>query len=176
MKESKMTDYSYANSSAGGSDSGRRFGCWSRADRKPWSILEIGAVLGGFVIFWPLGIAALILKRRNGEIWKGASDMQGPWTSWKSPRDAAEHFKSNFAGCSSSWKRHSWGGQGFSATGNQAFDEYRKTKLDELEALRRKLDEERAEFDTFLNKMRKAKDAEEFDRFMAEKNAPKTQD
>ena len=99
--------------------------------------------------------------------------MQGPWSTWKSPRDAAEHFRSNFAGCNSSWKRHSWGGQGFSATGNQAFDEYRKTKLDELEALRRKLDEERAEFDTFLNKMRKAKDAEEFDRFMAEKNAPK---
>ena len=168
-----MTDYSYANSSAGGSDSGRRYGCWSRAERKPWSILEMGAVLGGFVVFWPLGLAALFLKRRNGEIWKGASDMQGPWTNWKSPRDAAEHFKSNFGG---GWKRPEWTGQGFSASGNHAFDEYRKTKIDELVALRRKLDEERAEFDEFLTKLRKSKDAADFEKFMADKNAPKTQD
>ena len=160
-----MNDYSYANASG----ESRRFGCWHKAERRPWSILEVGAVLGGFMIWWPLGLAALLLKNRRGEMWKGASDMQGPWTSWKSPRDAAEHFRSNFGG---GWKRPNWGGQGFSATGNHAFDDYRKTKLDELEALRRKLDEERAEFDTFLNKMRKAKDAEEFDRFMAEKNAP----
>ena len=102
--------------------------------------------------------------------------MQGPWTTWKSPRDAAEHFKSNFAGCNNSWKRHSGRGQGFNASGNQAFDEYRKTKIEELEALRRKLDEERASFDEYLGKLRMAKDREDFERFMAEKNAPKAQD
>jgi hypothetical protein len=164
-----MTDYSYAN--AGGES--RRFGCWQRAERKPWSILEMGAVLGGFVVFWPLGLAALYLKHRRGEIWKGASDMQGPWTTWKTPRDAADHFNSTFGG---GWKRPNWGGQGFSSSGNHAFDEYRKTKIDELEALRRKLDEERAEFDAFLHKLRKSKDAADFERFMAERNAPKTQE
>ena len=101
--------------------------------------------------------------------------MQGPWTQWKSPRDAAEHF----AGACSSWKRRDWHGRrwdGFAATGNQAFDEYRKAKMEELEALRRKLDEERAAFDEFLGKLRMAKDREDFERFMAERTAPKTQD
>lgn len=171
-----MSDYSYANSSANASGErsgcGPRFGRWSKAERKPWSILEMGAVLGGFVVFWPLGLLALYMKHRRGEIWNGASNMQGPWTSWKSPRDAAEHFKSSFAG--SSWKRPDWAGQGFSASGNHAFDEYRKAKIDELEALRRKLDEERAEFDGFLTKLRKSKDAADFEKFMAEKNVPKT--
>ena len=171
-----MNDYSYADaSSANASGEHRRFGCWSRSERKPWSILEMGAVLGGFVIFWPLGLLALFMKHRKGEIWQGASNMQAPWTSWKSPRDAAEHFKasfgSNFGG---GWSKPNWGGQGFSASGNHAFDEYRKTKIDELEALRRKLDEERAEFDAFLTKLRKSKDAADFEKFMADKNVPKT--
>jgi len=147
------------------------FGWGKKAERKPWSILEMGATLGGFVVFWPLGLLALYVKHRNGEIWPGASDMHmpfatGDWMKWKSPRDAAEHF-------SGAWKKPNWGGQGFSATGNHAFDEYRKNKIEEMEALRRKLDEERAEFDQFLHKLRKSKDVEDFERFMAEKNAPK---
>ena len=168
-----MNDYSYANAPG----EARNYGWCRKAERKPWSILEMGAVLGGFIVFWPLGLAALYMKHRNGEIWKGASDMQSPfkdgsWTSWKGPRDAAEHFTSNFGG---GWKKPNWGGQGFSATGNHAFDEYRKTKIAEMEALRCKLDEERAEFDDFLRNLRKSKDAEDFERFMAQKNAPKAQ-
>ena len=149
-----------------------RFSGWkrARAERKPWSILEMGAVLGGFVVFWPLGLLALYLKHRKGEIWNGASEMQGPWTQWKSSSDAKDHF----ARACGSWKRRDW--QGFSQTGNQAFDEYRKTKLEELEAMRRKLDEERAAFDDFLSKLRHAKDREDFERFMKDKDAPKSQE
>ena len=165
-----MNDYSYSN--AGGEN--RRFGFWSKAPRKPWSILEMGAVLGGFVVYWPLGLLALYMKHRKGELWNGASDMQGPWTTWKSPRDAAEQFKSSFSG--GTWKRPEWTNQGFSASGNHAFDEYRKAKIEEIEALRRKLDEERAEFDAFLVKLRKSKDAADFEKFMADKNVPKTGD
>ena len=162
-----MNNSSYAYANAGET---HRFSGWRRAERKPWSILEMGAVLGGFVVFWPLGLLALYLKHRRGEIWTGASAMQGPWTQWKTPRDAAEHF----AGACGSWKRRDW--HGFAPTGNQAFDEYRKTKLDELEAMRRKLDEERAAFDEFLGKLRSAKDREDFERFMKDKDAPKTQE
>ncbi len=166
-----MNNGSYAYADAG---EARRFGGWQRVERKPWSIFEMGAVLGGFVVFWPLGLLALYLKHRKGEIWKGASQMQGPWTQWKTPQDAAEHM----AGACGSWKR-GWqakASHGFAATGNQAFDEYRKAKMEELEALRRKLDEERTAFDEFLGKLRMAKDREDFERFMAERTAPKTQD
>ncbi len=167
-----MSDYSYSNTSG----EKPNFGWGKRCERKPWSILEMGAVIGGFMVFWPLGLVALYLKHRNGEMWPGASAMQmpwrkmnmeGPWTQWKSPRDAADHF-------AGAWKKPNWGGQEFSASGNQAFDDYRKSKIEEMEALRRKLDEERAEFDAFLTKLRKSKDVEDFERFMAEKNTPKS--
>ena len=140
--------------------------CGGRANKKPWSIYEIGAVVGGFAVFWPVGLLALFLKFKKGELWKGSSDMQAPWSNWKTPRDAAEQF-------AGSWSKPRWSNP--AATGNAAFDEYRKTKLDELEALRRKLDDERKAFDEFLGKLRHAKDREDFERFMAENNVPKTQ-
>ena len=164
-----MNDSAFANADGGRS--------WQRSERKPWSIYEIGAVVGGFAIFWPIGLLALYLRYKNGEVWKGASEMSAPWSQWKSPRDAADHFAGQFSkGCGSwgSWKSRSW--QGYSSTGNEAFDEYRKSKLEELEALKRKLDEERAAFDEFLTKLRKAKDRDDFERFMAERTAPTTQD
>ena len=86
--------------------------------------------------------------------------MQAPWTHWHKHSDQF----SNFAG---KWQRR----EGF--TGNAAFDDYRKEALDKLEAERRKLDEERHAFDQFLVKLRRAKDQEAFENFMAEHNAPK---
>ena len=51
----------------------------------------------------------------------------------------------------------------YASTGNNAFDDYRDETL-------RKLDEDAREFRGFVDKLRKAKDKEEFDRFMAERN------
>jgi hypothetical protein len=48
-------------------------------------------------------------------------------------------------------------------SGNAAFDAYRDTTLARLEA-------EQRGFEDFLERLRKARDAEEFDRFMAEKD------
>lgn len=50
---------------------------------------------------------------------------------------------------------------GPSSSGNRAFDEYR------METLRR-LEEEQTEFKDFLDRLRHAKDKEEFDQFMAQ--------
>ncbi len=133
--------------------------CGGRMNKKPWSIYEIGAVIGAFAVFWPLGLVALFVKMKKGELWNGASTMQAPWANWQKHSDTV----SNFAG---NWQR----GSGFS--GNAAFDDYRKAELDKLEAQRRKLDEERKAFDEFLSKLRHAKDREDFERFMADRNAP----
>src|SRR5687768_8646586 len=53
-------------------------------------------------------------------------------------------------------------------SGNRAFDEYRNETL-------KRLDEERHEFMDYLEKLRHAKDKEEFDRFMAERASKKTE-
>ena len=52
----------------------------------------------------------------------------------------------------------------FSSTGNRAFDDYREETL-------RRLEEEASEFQTFLQRLRHAKDKAEFDQFMADRRA-----
>ena len=49
------------------------------------------------------------------------------------------------------------------SSGNAAFDEYREETLNRLE-------EERREFAMFMERLRRARDQAEFDRFMAERN------
>ena len=65
-----------------------------------------------------------------------------------------------------SWKSRS----GFmGSTGNRAFDDYRDQTM-------RKLEEDAREFRTFMERLRQAKDKEEFDRFMSQRAAaPGTQ-
>ncbi|WP_196502599.1 DUF2852 domain-containing protein [Aestuariivirga litoralis] len=159
------------NSAYASAEDGGRGSSWgARSGKKPWSVYEIAAVVGGFAVFWPIGLGALFLRYKNGEVWKGASEMQAPWSQWKSPKDAADHF----AKATSGWKNRTW--SAYSSTGNEAFDEYRRAKLEELEAMKRKLDEERQAFDEYLTKLRKAKDREDFERFVAERNVPSTRE
>ena len=54
-----------------------------------------------------------------------------------------------------------FGGFGPQSSGNRAFDEYRTETLQRLE-------EEQVEFRNFLDRLRHAKDKEEFDQFMAQ--------
>ena len=60
-------------------------------------------------------------------------------------------------------ERRGFGGFGFGppTSGNRAFDEYRSETL-------RRLEEEQVEFRNFLDRLRHAKDKEEFDQFMAQ--------
>lgn len=69
-------------------------------------------------------------------------------------------------GCSS---RTSWNGWrsrhgAMGDTGNRAFDDYRQETL-------RRLEEEAREFRDFLDRLKFAKDKEEFDRFMADRRS-----
>ena len=137
-----------------GAQERRHWGC--RKGKSRWSAYEIIAMVLGFVIFWPLGLLALFVKLKNGEMWTGASQGQAPWAGWKMPS-------------SDSWRSTSYG---FASSGNAAFDDYKRTQLSRLEEERRKLDEEQKAFRDHLARLRKAKDQDEFDRFMAERKAP----
>jgi Protein of unknown function (DUF2852) len=137
-----------------GADEHPRRGC--RKGKTRWSAFELGAMILGFVVFWPLGLLALFVKFKNGEMWPGAAEGTTPWAAWKMPNVG-------------NWQTKSYG---FAATGNAAFDDYKRTQLARLEEERRKLDEEQKAFRDHLHRLRKAKDQEEFDRFMAERNAP----
>jgi hypothetical protein len=133
--------------------------------RSRWSPWEVGAMVAGFVVFWPLGVLAFFLKWKNGEMWRGASESNAPWSGFKAP-----DFQS--------WKQSATSGfgGGFAGSGNAAFDAYKREQMKRLDEERRKLEEEQKAFRDFVEKVRRAKDQEEFDRFMAERNAPGTPD
>jgi Protein of unknown function (DUF2852) len=58
-----------------------------------------------------------------------------------------------------------WTGHPFRSSGNRAFDEYKAETL-------KRLAEEQREFLAFLERLRHARDQDEFDRFMADRRAP----
>ncbi len=144
------------------SHSERRHGCGAKGKKK-WSTVELGTMVGGFVLFWPVGLVALGAKLIKGEMWLGSSENVPPWKAWKKP----EGFGFSGDGFKHQWKSHSW-----TSSGNAAFDAYKRTKLEELEAARKKLEDEQRAFAEYLTKLREAKDRDEFDRFMAELNGP----
>jgi hypothetical protein len=104
----------------------------------------------GFAVFWPLGLAMLAWIVWGDEIGRKTEELKGQFKSFS---DRAPSFRGSPAG----WSRD---------TGNVAFDEYRMREMKRLEEERRKLDEMRGEFETFVKELRRVKDQEDFDRFM----------
>jgi hypothetical protein len=104
----------------------------------------------GFVLFWPLGLAMLAYILWGDRFQTLFQDARDQWN--RSPiKSAVKNMNTG----------------SFGRTGNVAFDDYRERELKRLEEERAKLDTMRAEFDTFLRELRRAKDQEEFDRFMS---------
>jgi len=135
-------------------DHSHRRGCnWGRVS---WSFWEIALIVAAFAIFWPLGLIALFLKLKKGELWRGSAESPAPWSRFKGGDLKRWTFCDDFA-------RNS---------GNSAFDAYKAREVERLEAERRKLAEEQRAFGEFLDRLKKAKDQEEFDRFMSERRQP----
>ncbi|WP_404400783.1 DUF2852 domain-containing protein [Pelagibacterium halotolerans] len=133
----------------------------STAIIKPeWSPLTIALMVLGFIIFWPLG-AAMLAYILWGEYFGGSKEKAESWV-----HNQREHWKAKKAAHHRCHGRHY---RGFDRTGNAAFDDYREEQLRRLEEERRRLDEERAAFEEYLDNLHKARDREEFDRFMRER-------
>lgn len=124
--------------------------------RPAWTPATIALMVLGFMIFWPLGLAMLAYIIWGDRLDDFKRDMN------RTTDDFASKFKGR--GCSPSPRAR---------TGNVAFDDWREAELERLHKERMKLDEMRAEFDEYSRELRRAKDQEEFDRFMADRKAPK---
>jgi hypothetical protein len=123
-----------------------------------WSLFEVVAMILGFIVFWPIGLAILGFK-----LWQRKAGYHGDLQTvaqdkWREARSAM---------WSSNWQ----GRRGFYAagTGNSAFDEWKAAEIARLEEERRKLQEAHREFSTFVDNIRRSKDREEFERFMNER-------
>ncbi|PWW00503.1 uncharacterized protein DUF2852 [Hoeflea marina] len=121
--------------------------------RPAWTPATIALMVLGFMVFWPLGLAMLA------------------YILWGDRLDA---FKADVNRATDGFARscRRGGKRGMhSQSGNVAFDEWRETELTRLDEERRKLDEMRREFDQHMRDLRMARDREEFDRFMARRDA-----
>ena len=129
--------------------------------RPAWTPATIALMVIGFMVFWPLGLAMLAYI-----IWGDRLD------GFK--RDVNRATDGVFAGCRrGADKAHRWGHGSTRAgprTGNVAFDDWRDKELERLAEERKKLDDALAEFDEYASELRRAKDQEEFDRFMSNRS------
>ena len=120
----------------------------------PWHPGWIAVTVLGFIIWWPIGLALLFftLGSRKMSCWNGGNRWQNKMErmQWKMDRMRGRMERRGF-------------GFGFGppTSGNRAFDEYRTETL-------RRLEDEQNEFREFLDRLRHAKDKDEFDQFMAQ--------
>lgn len=103
----------------------------------------IAAMVLGFVIFWPVGLALLAYM-----IW--GKRMFNKSCNQRHDRHSHDH----------SWGRHGY--RAMQSSGNTAFDDYKSAAL-------RRLEEEQAAFEAFLQRLRSSKDKSEFDTFMEDR-------
>lgn len=115
--------------------------------RKRWHPAWIVMTVLGFIVWWPVGLALLFftLGGRNMGCW----DRGGRFD--RKMERMREKMERRFTG-------------GSETSGNRAFDEYR------VETLKR-LEDEQREFKDFLERLRHAKDKEEFDQFMTQQRS-----
>ena len=108
----------------------------------------------GFVWWWPLGLAILAFTIGSGRMGCWSHNGSSRWQSKMDRMHAKMDRMRSYSGCGDWWTP--------SSSGNRAFDDYRSETLQRLE-------EEQHEFKEFLQRLRFAKDREEFDQFMAER-------
>lgn len=124
--------------------------------------LEIVGIVFGFFWFWPLAAAYIAwkvmgypgLSDARSLVERGADNLRA--TPFRGPGFGGNPFAgAPFAG--------------FSGSGNAAFDAYRRGEIERLERERRRLDDEAREFRSFVEDLKRAKDRDEFDAYMAKR-------
>lgn len=144
----KFRSQAYAAAGEGGASS--PFWPSGGVERAPtcfgwWQLGPVGfvAMILGFVLFWPIGLGLLFLNiwLRKGGVMPFAHLM-----------DRASFGRTT-------------------TSGNMAFDDWRKAEIERIEKERQRLHEAEREFNAFVEELRRAKDREEFERFMTARRA-----
>jgi hypothetical protein len=152
--------------------SAMRWGAGGAHRRGGWRPFELAAMIGGFVLFWPIGLAILAAKGwREG--WWGpnarSGEEGGPRMPWQG----------------GAWKRGGWqpSGWGFGEpeqdwrrelnrdSGNLAFEDYKAEELKRMQAEFERLAADQRAFGDHIEALRRAKDKAEFDSFIASRRS-----
>lgn len=139
-------------------------GASHRSGPFPKRSIEIGAIVVGFIYWWPIAVAYVAWKIAGypalGQMKELAKNGSFTFAGGTGPSRFARAFEA------------ATGRAGTGATsGNWAFEEYRRAELERLEARRRALQEESRAFADFVEELKRAKDREQFDAFMAKRRS-----
>lgn len=119
----------------------------------------IAIMVLGFIVFWPIGLAILAFMIWSGRMGGKKRGNIGRWHY---------EYKEDANGTGPCYRRRTGKGRR-RATENWAFEEYREETL-------RRLEEEQAEFEEFLDRLRHAEDKAQFDKFMDERRSRPAED
>lgn len=139
-------------------------GASHRSGPFPKRSLEIGAIVVSFIYWWPIAVAYVAWKIAGypalGQMKVFANNGSFSFASGNGASRFARAFEAAKA----------YPGTG-ATSGNWAFEEYRRAELERLEARRRALQEESRAFAEFVEELKRAKDREQFDAFMAKRRS-----
>jgi len=123
-------------------------GCSSR-----WSLLNTAAVVGGFIIWWPVGLFLLfwVLNDRNAS--EVPKFLERGWSWFQSNKSQAD-WSFGFG------REHS--------SDNVIFNEYQQTQFDRIHEIREDIRRRKERFEDFRAGGKRRADEEEFKRFMNE--------
>lgn len=119
--------------------------------RPEWTPATIGLMVLGFIVFWPLGLAMLAYILWGDRLPQLKRDVNR----------ATDGVFAGFSRASGPIRARN--------TGNVAFDDWRTGELKRLDEERARLEAMRDEFEDYARELRRAKDQDEFDRFMADR-------
>lgn len=124
--------------------------------RPAFTPLTIALMVIGFIVAWPLGLVMLAYMLWGDRIPEIRRHFEGMGASRAGEKAEKPFFYP-------AWNAHD---AARTDSGNTAFDEYRAAELKRLDEERQRLENERREFESYVSNLRKARDKEEFDRFM----------
>ena len=121
-------------------------GCCNKGN---WSVLNIVAMVTGFIIFWPLGLLILYWNIKGRNVKDLPRAVQQKWTamvngSW-SPSKNAENSNGE----------------------NTVFDEYQQTQYDRIVEIKDEIKNRARSFRDFRSNAKRRKDEAEFQEFMS---------
>jgi hypothetical protein len=126
-----------------------------------WTAPDVALTVVAFVIHWELGLAFLALK-----LWQQASGYKGSVFSFA---------REKWEGLVATTRNLMAGAPSFTVgprtSGNHAFDAWRRSELERIEAERAKLRTAEREFAAYRDQLLHAKDSEVFARFMQSRSA-----
>lgn len=168
-----MNGYSNAYSAFRDRDRGRAAAARDDRIRPRWRALEVAAVVIGFIVWWPVGLALLLWKlwrNRQGYTQDMITAARGVIEEnvMKTWPDVTRRWGVGASRAQATARE--WGFPAFRSSGNSAFDAWREGELARLEEERRKLEAAEREFSDYIESLRRAKDREEFERFMRDRN------